>query len=158
MAREIIGTDDIIMFQDMALLKPPGVGREKPWHQDKAFFNIDLNATVVGVWIALDEATFENGCMHVLPGSHSEGPVPHFSRRDWQICDTDVALAKDVTVPLQPGGLLFFDGLIHHGTPANRTDTRRRAIQFHYVDRNVFTIPEDDRLAVYGLEGRGVTC
>ncbi|GAA1955116.1 phytanoyl-CoA dioxygenase family protein [Agromyces allii] len=157
-AREIIGTDDIIMFQDMALLKPPGVGREKPWHQDKAFFNIDLNATVVGVWIALDEATFENGCMHVLPGSHSEGPVPHFARRDWQICDTDVALARDVAVPLKPGGLLFFDGLIHHGTPANRTDTRRRAIQFHYVDRNVFTIPEEDRLEVYGLEGRGVTC
>ena len=61
-------------------------------------------------------------------------------------------------MPLQPGGLLFFDGLIHHGTPANGTDTRRRAIQFHYVDRNVFTIPEDDRLAAYGLEGRGVMC
>ena len=157
-AREIIGVDDIVMFQDMALLKPPGVGREKPWHQDKAFFNIDLNATVVGVWIALDEATFENGCMHVLPGSHAEGPVPHFARRDWQICDTDVALAKDVAVPLAPGGLLFFDGLIHHGTPANRTDSRRRALQFHYVDRRVVTIPEDDRLSVYGLEGRGATC
>lgn len=157
-ARKMIGTDDIILLQDMALLKPPGVGREKPWHQDKAFFNIDLNATVVGVWIALDEATFENGCMHVLPGSHKEGPMPHFVRRDWQICDTDVALAKDVAVPLAPGGLLFFDGLIHHGTPANRTKTRRRALQFHYVDRRAITIPEEERLAVYGLEGRGAEC
>lgn len=157
-AREVIGTNDIVLFQDMALLKPPGVGREKPWHQDKAFFNIDLTATVVGVWIALDEATFENGCMHVIPGSHKEGPVPHFARRDFQICDRDVAVAKDVAVPLAPGGLLFFDGLIHHGTPANRTRTRRRALQFHYVDRRAITIPEEERLAVYGLEGRGAEC
>ena len=51
-----------------------GGGREKPWHQDKAFFEIDVTSPVVGVWIALDEATPDNGCMHVIPGSHLEGP------------------------------------------------------------------------------------
>lgn len=157
-ARDILGTDDIILFQDMALLKPPGVGREKPWHQDKAIFNIDPGAAVLGVWIALDEATFDNGCMHVLPGSHRDGPVPHFARRDWQICDTDVALAKDVVVPLPPGGLLFFDGFLHHGTPPNRTGTRRRALQFHYIARDALRISVEERLAIYGLEGRGAEC
>ena len=56
----------------MALLKPPR-GREKPWHQDHAYFNLPLDTPIVGVWIALDEATPENGCMHVIPGSHREG-------------------------------------------------------------------------------------
>lgn len=154
----IIGTDDIVLLQDMALLKPPGGGREKPWHQDKAFFNLDLDATIVGVWIALDAATPENGCMHVIPGSHREGPIPHFKRRDWQICDTDVDTARNVVVPLGPGGLLFFDGYIHHGTPQNKTTTRRRALQFHYVARDVLRISEDERLAVFGLEGRGAEC
>ncbi len=156
--RALIGSSDVVLLQDMALLKPPGGGREKPWHQDKAFFNIDLEAPIVGVWIALDDATYDNGCMHVVPGSHREGPVPHFARRDWQICDHDVATARDVVVPLPAGGLLFFDGFIHHGTPTNRTDTRRRALQFHFVDRNAVRITEEDRLAVFGLEGRGAEC
>ena len=79
-----------VLFQDMALLKPPHIGREKPWHQDHAYFDLSLNTLVMGVWIALDEATTENGCMIIVPGSHRQGPVVHFKRRDWQICDTDV--------------------------------------------------------------------
>lgn len=121
------------MFQDMALVKPPGGGREKPWHQDKAYFDVSLDAPVVGVWIALDEATAANGCMHVIPGSHHDGPVVHFERRDWQICDTDVQVDQDVMAPLEPGGALLFDGLLHHGTPPNTSDRRRRALQFHYT-------------------------
>ena len=156
--RQVLGTDDIVMSQDMALLKPPGGGREKPWHQDKAFFNLDLDAPVVGVWIALDEATPQNGCMHVIPGSHRDGAVPHFARRDWQICDSSVATWSDVVVPLAPGGLLLFDGYLHHGTPANRTTSRRRALQFHYVRSDTLTITDDERMAVFGSEGRGVEC
>lgn len=146
------------MFQDMALIKPPGVGREKPWHQDKAFFTISLTAPVVGVWIALDPATAENGCMHVIPGSHLEGPVLHFRRRDWQICDTDIQRKRDVVVPLEPGGLLLFDGLIHHGTPANRTNLRRRAVQFHYTSPDAAWNDEGYRQRHFGSEGKDVTC
>ncbi|MFW6213947.1 MAG: phytanoyl-CoA dioxygenase family protein [Spirochaetota bacterium] len=40
----------------MALVKPPG-GREKPWHQDHACFDLPLDSTIVGVWIALGHAT-----------------------------------------------------------------------------------------------------
>lgn len=156
--RRLIGHEEPTMFQDMALLKPPGVGREKPWHQDKAFFTISLTAPVVGVWIALDPATPENGCMHVIPGSQKEGPVLHFRRRDWQICDSEVQGARDVMVPLPPGGLLFFDGLIHHGTPANRTDTRRRAVQFHYTSPDAAWQDEGYRQRHFGSEGKDVTC
>jgi phytanoyl-CoA hydroxylase len=156
--RALIGKDELVMFQDMALLKPPGGGREKPWHQDKAFFAIDVTTPVVGVWIALDEATPDNGCMHVIPGSHLEGPQVHFNRRDFQICDTNVAGDRDVMVPLGPGGLLFFDGLIHHGTPANRTPHRRRALQFHYCAAEAPWGTEEQRLALFGSEGKGATC
>ncbi len=146
------------MFQDMALIKPPGGGREKPWHQDKAYFDMKVDTPVVGVWIALDPATPENGCMHVIPGSHRDGPVVHFKRRDWQLCDTAVETARDVVVPLAPGGLLLFDGLIHHGTPANLTQERRRAVQFHYAARSAVWTDEEERLAIFGGEGRGVSC
>lgn len=150
--------DEPVKFQDMAMLKPPSGGREKPWHQDKAFFDMDLSNPVVGVWIALDPATPENGCMHVIPGSHKEGPVVHFARRDWQICDDQVQTARDVMVPLEPGGVLLFDGLIHHGTPTNRTNQRRRAIQFHYTGRHAIWTSTESRLAIFGSEGKDVEC
>ena len=156
--RRIIGEDELDMFQDMALIKPPRIGREKPWHQDMAYFNLPLDTIVVGAWIALDEATVENGCMMVIPGSHKQGAVIHFRQRDWQICDTDVHLDGAVAVPLKPGDCLLFHGLIHHGTPANRTHNRRRALQFHYRAASVSKTSESDRLAHFGSEGKGVTC
>jgi phytanoyl-CoA hydroxylase len=150
--------DTPALFQDQALLKPPLIGREKPWHQDNAYFNLPPETTVVGVWIALDEATPENGCMFVIPGSHRAGPVIHFKRRDWQICDTDVAADAAWTVPLKPGGCLLFHGLLHHGTPPSRSPQRRRALQFHYKPASVVQIAPEQRLAIFGSEGKDVSC
>lgn len=156
--QRIIGEDDLSMFQDMALLKPPRVGREKPWHQDLAYFNLPLDTTVVGAWIALDKATVENGCMIIVPGSHKKGAVIHFKRRDWQICDTEVMNDVAVAVPLKPGGCLLFHGLIHHGTPANLTDAPRRALQFHYRSARIESTSDQARMAAFGSEGKNVSC
>jgi phytanoyl-CoA hydroxylase len=145
------------LFQDMALLKPPG-GREKPWHQDHAYFNFPNGTPVVGVWIALDEATPENGCMRMRPGTHRDGPVIHFQRRDWQICDTDQRARPVVAVPLPPGGCLLFDGLCQHGTPYNPTSERRRAVQFHYAPASAQRTDDAERLATFGSEGKEVEC
>jgi phytanoyl-CoA hydroxylase len=150
--------DRPVLFQDQAMCKPPRVGREKPWHQDNAYFNLDPGTCVVGAWIALDPATPENGCMHVIPGSHLQGPVVHFRRRDWQICDAHVAVEQDVVVPLPPGGCLLFHGLLHHGTPANRSPERRRALQFHYRPAGAREIRPEERMAVFGSEGKDVSC
>lgn len=146
------------LFQDMALLKPPKIGREKPWHQDHAYFDLPLTTTVVGVWIALDEATTENGCMVIYPNSHKAGPVVHFQRRDWQICDTFGRQQEVVAVPLKPGGALFFHSLIQHGTPANNSTLRRRAVQFHYAPASAKKTVQEERLAIFGSEGKDVTC
>ena len=145
-------------FQEMALLKPPHIGREKPWHQDCAYFNLPLGTPVVGVWIALDEATIANGALHVIPGSHREGPVNHFRRRDWQICDSEVAVERDVAVPLKPGGALFWHGMTHHGSPRNQSGRRRRALQLHFRPRGVAETTTGDRMALFGGDVRGATC
>lgn len=157
--RRLLGGSEPAMFQDMALVKPPRLGREKPWHQDKAYFDYPLGTPVVGVWIALDEATVENGCMQFLPGRHREGPLVHFQRRDWQICDRDMLGRHSVAAPLAPGGLLFFDGLLPHGTPHNRSPKRRRALQFHYAPAGVAkNATSAERLAAFGSEGKNVSC
>jgi phytanoyl-CoA hydroxylase len=155
--RRLIG-EEPALFENKALIKPPRIGREKPWHQDHAYWNLPLDAKVVTVWIALDPATIENGCLFVIPGSHREGPVVHFRRRDWQICDDHVAVARVVAAPLAPGGCLFFDSMLHHGTPANSSPLRRRALQFVYVPASAARISQAERLAVFGSEGKDVTC
>jgi phytanoyl-CoA hydroxylase len=156
--RTLLGGGEPAMFQDMALIKPPRLGREKPWHQDKAYFEFPISTPVVGVWIALDEATIENGCMQVLPGRHREGPIVHFQRRDWQICDKMILGTKSAAVPLKPGGALLFDGMLPHGTPDNHSPSRRRALQFHYAPTGVAKAPKEERLAHFGSEGRDVSC
>lgn len=162
----LLGCDvgELELFQDMALLKPGG-GREKPWHQDKAFFNIGLDTNVVGCWIAIDSATCENGCMRIQRGGHKMGPRLHFFKRDYQICDSDAPSIKKgddiVAVPLAPGGLVLFNGLIPHGTPTNMTKERRRALQFHWVRRGVKRIEENQpggRTDIFGGQAKGLSC
>jgi len=155
---QLMGGRKPILFQTMCLLKPPHIGREKPWHQDHAYFNIAVEDRIVGVWIALDEATVDNGCMQLLDRGHTLGPIHHWKRRDWQICDTDILGKKSVAVPLKPGGALFFDSLLPHGTPTNRSPLRRRAMQFHYAPENHRAISNDQRMAVFGTEGKDVSC
>lgn len=155
---EQLAGEKTVKIQEMALLKPPQ-GREKPWHQDHAYFNSDNSKHIVGVWIALDEATIANGCMHVLPGKHHE-PVIHFSRRDWQICDTTTLAIKQkcLAIPLKPGSVLFFDSFLPHGTPTNNTNQRRRAIQLHFKPATAGDIETQDRMLVWGSEGKDVEC
>jgi phytanoyl-CoA hydroxylase len=153
--RLVGGTPEL--FQDMALVKPAR-GREKPWHQDHAYFNLALVTPIVGVWIPMGEVTPENGCMHMLAGGHKAGPRLHFKRRDWQICDTDVERTGRVAVPMQVGDVLFFDGKIPHGTPINRTDSFRWAVQYHYRPKAALAIDDAARLDAFGSEGKDVTC
>ena len=154
---DILG-EEPLLAQDMALLKPPHGGGEKPWHQDMAFGALSFKNPVIGVWIALDEAGLDNGCMHVIPGSHAEGATPHYAIRDWQICDTHVPVERDVTVPLKPGGVLFFHGLIKHGTPPNYSAKRRRALQFHYVGKSALKLSPEEYKRVFTNEMTDAEC
>ena len=154
--RRIIGGESRL-FQAMALVKPPG-GREKPWHQDHAYFDFPIDTRIAGVWIALERVTPENGCMFVLPGEHRLGPRLHFQRRDWQICDTEIYGRREVALPMESGDLMIFDAKLPHGTPTNRTNVQRWALQYHYVPSSAVKSDKQERLAVFGAEGRNVTC
>ena len=95
-----------VLLQEMALVKPPKVSGEKPWHQDAAYFRGSDPNLMFGVWIALDPATRENGCMEVIPGSHLCGPAPHMPARDINLCTIRpdlVRLEDRLALPMAPG-------------------------------------------------------
>ena len=146
------------MIQDMALIKPPFHGSEKPWHQDTAYFDWTPLGGIVGAWIALDPATVANGCMQVIPGSHLGGPTPHFHLRDCQLADERVAVARAHVVPLAPGGVLFFSGLTHHGTPPNLSGDRRRALQYHYAAANCRNMTIQEHAELFSEGGAYAGC
>lgn len=156
-AEAILGEEPVLV-QDMALLKPPHGGGEKPWHQDMAYGPLAYDKPVVGFWIALDEAALDNGCMHVIPRSHMTGGTPHYAVRDWQICDTNVQIEQDVAVPLPPGGAIVFHGMLHHGTPPNRSSKKRRALQLHYTGKSSKKIRPDEYKRIYTNEMTDAEC
>lgn len=129
-AEALLG-EESILFQTMALSKPPYIGTEKPWHQDNAYFSYTPLNKIVGVWIALDEAKVDNGCMHILPGMTGQA-LKHRHTFDCEIIPDRIPTEKIEAVELKPGGALFFSGMLPHETPTNRSPLRRRAMQFHY--------------------------
>ena len=119
-------------FQDMALIKPPRIGSIKPWHQDNAYFAVTPLDQIIGVWIALDDATVENGCMYVIPGGHLQGARKHYHDRDCEIMPDRIDESQAQAIELKAGGVLFFYGMLPHQTPPNTSAYRRRALQWHY--------------------------
>jgi phytanoyl-CoA hydroxylase len=146
----------------MALVKPPKVSGEKPWHQDAAYFRGSDPNLMFGVWMALDPATRENGCMEVIPASHLRGPAPHVPAEDINLCTIrpDLVHLRDrMALPMNPGDALIFHSLIHHYTAANRSNQRRRALQFHYHQVGLeWTSLEAHRALYHDADGEYAGC
>jgi phytanoyl-CoA hydroxylase len=126
---------DVDVFQSMFILKNPGAWGQ-PWHQDSYYFNFDQQPQV-GLWLAISEATLENGCLSVLPGSHENPVLTHVpDRREGanqgylEILDTDEAEA--IPVLMEPGDLLVFNSYLLHKSVDNRGTGRRAAMVYHY--------------------------
>jgi phytanoyl-CoA hydroxylase len=151
-----------VLFQEMALIKPPRIGADKPWHQDAAYFRITDPGLIAGVWIALDPALRQNGCMEVVPGSHLGGGVPHVHENDFNRCrivEEALRAEERVALEMQPGDALIFSALLHHYTAPNTSDLRRRAIQFHYHQIGaVWGGVEDHRRLYHFADGSYAGC
>ena len=136
------------LLRSAAMLKPPEIGSEKSFHQDAAYYPIRPYDHVT-VWVALDDATTENGCMRVVPGGHTDGLLNH-ETRDYE---TDIVVADDrydtddaVPVPMEAGSALFSHCLVPHYTEENRSSDWRRALIASYMtSRSRFTQPEEER-------------
>jgi len=134
--RALIGPR-VKVFRDQMLLKPPG-GQAKPVHQDQSYFRVQPVDALVTAWIALDDATLENGCMVYVPGSHRHATIfevaPDPERPVHHIPQTgDIALEEEVFCPVPRGSVIFHHGLTLHRSEVNRTETWRRALIFHYA-------------------------
>jgi phytanoyl-CoA hydroxylase len=127
---------NIQLYYSMMMMKPARQGMPAPWHQDFAFFVHD-RASLVACQVYLDDATTENGCIRVVPGSHKMGLLNHFKDGVFTEIvqgDTSSFDAKEVELPVKAGGMAFWHCLTLHSSHANTTERHRRAIVFEYKD------------------------
>ena len=147
------------LFQTMGLIKPARIGTDKPWHQDNAYFSVAPLDAIVGVWIALDDARVENGCMHVLEGGHKKGAMRHHHTYDCEIVEGRLDASRAKPIELDAGGVLFFYGMLPHQTPPNRSDHRRRALQYHYHAAHAEAVPTEEYNRLFAeADGTPASC
>jgi len=156
--RQIIG-EDVALKAEMALSKPPFIGSEKPWHQDNAYFNWLPLEKVATAWIALDDATVGNGCMHVIPGGHTLGALKHHHTIDCEILPDRIDKSEAVPLPMKAGGVMFFSAMLPHQTPPNQTAGRRRALQLQYRGVTTTQVSKEEFGKVFAeADGTPATC
>lgn len=124
-------------MQSMLFVKPGGLPGQA-WHQDERYIPT-RDRSLMGAWIALDDATVANGCLWVLPGSHRPG-VLHRTRshgRPDEFDPSEESFGFDdvgaIPVEVRAGDVVFFNGYLLHRSLRNRTDGTRRALVNHYM-------------------------
>lgn len=137
-----VGMGDALLLQSMYIFKQPHIGGEVSCHQDSTFLWTDP-PSVVGFWVALQDATIENGCLWAQPGGH-RGPVRKRFRRsadggtEFEVLDATPLPEPGgpELVPLEAaaGTLVVLHGALPHWSDVNRSSRSRHAYTVHVID------------------------
>lgn len=126
-------------MQSMLFVKAPGKAGQS-WHQDE-YYIPTRDRSLTGVWIAIDDASLENGCLWIIPGSNMSGyimdRVPNTSAEYADVDTVDVSgFEKENIIPVEvkSGSVVFFNGYTLHSSQKNKTeDCFRTALVNHYM-------------------------
>ncbi len=142
---QLTGQRDLHVWHDQIQYKPAQTGGATNWHQDAPLWPIIKPMTPVSAWIPMDDATEENGCMWMVPGSHKWGNQMEFLRTQGHLQTLeefenlagfetpDGARPVPVPWPVKRGEVSFHHSLTWHGSPFNASARPRRAIAIHYM-------------------------
>jgi len=128
--RDLVGPD-VNLYWDQAVYKKPEKPRRFPWHQDNGYAYVEPQQYLT-CWVALTDATVDNGCPWVVPGLHRSGTLRHtyVDPLGWE-CLSEPAGAVAAEVPA--GGAVVFSSLTPHLTGPNTTDAVRKAYILQYA-------------------------
>ncbi len=136
-----LGLEEPVLWQSMVIFKQPRIGGAVRWHQDASYLFTEPSS-VVGAWLALEDATRRNGCLLVQPGGH-RSPLRERYRVDWvrrcghlETLDESPWPSEEATVALEvpAGSLVLFHDHLPHASAANLSPRRRLALTFHFAD------------------------
>lgn len=103
------------------------------WHQDRGVTHAEADETdMVTVWIAVTDATPENGCLQVLPQSKGQEMLPHCPRTQTGIAEGFIDETAGVPLPVKSGGVVLFHPLTPHASLRNTTDCFRWSFDIRF--------------------------
>ncbi|MDE2853080.1 MAG: phytanoyl-CoA dioxygenase family protein [Chloroflexota bacterium] len=135
MASELAGVDGMRIWHDQALNKQPWAN-PTGWHLDNPLWSYS-SRDALSIWVALDDATLQNGCLYFLPGAHKTATFdtsnigPNIS--DLFDLYPQWAKLESAPAPMKAGSCSFHNGLMPHGAGANMTPGWRRAMTCGYM-------------------------
>jgi phytanoyl-CoA hydroxylase len=140
--RDLLGSD-VNLYWDQAVYKKTEKPRSFPWHQDTGYNFVEPQSYLT-CWLALTDATEENGCPWVIPGAHLGGTLHHrwVDPLGWQCLDNP---ANAVPAPVRAGGAVVFSSLTPHSTGPNATDNVRKAYIVQYALAGTCAMEGDPR-------------
>lgn len=126
---DLVGPD-ADLYWDQAVYKKPQKPRRFPWHQDNGYTFVRPQQYLT-CWVALTDATLDNGCPQVAPGVHRHGTLAHtyVEPLGWECFASP---GEVVTVPVAAGSIVVFSSLTPHLTGPNTTDAVRKAYIVQY--------------------------
>ncbi|MCH8203100.1 MAG: phytanoyl-CoA dioxygenase family protein [Proteobacteria bacterium] len=136
-----LGIAEPLLLQSMYIFKPPHIGGEVQYHQDATYLWTEPQSCL-GLWVALEDATLDNGCLRGIPGSHLEpSPRRRYRRKsseyraEIEVLDSRI-WPLDEAVPLEArcGSVIVLHGQFAHGSGPNRSEHSREAYSLHIVD------------------------
>ena len=140
--RDLLG-EDVIAWGCHYFCKMPHDGKTVAWHQDASYWPLTPSRTAT-VWLALDDADQENGCMQYIPGSHLHGHIDWRSSGDSEsnVLNQTVESPEQygeapVFVELKAGEASIHSDLLLHGSEANQSDRRRCGLTLRYCAAEV---------------------
>jgi ectoine hydroxylase-related dioxygenase (phytanoyl-CoA dioxygenase family) len=149
---------DVALFASHYISKPPYSGQPVLWHQDSAFWPLEP-MEVVTLWLAVDHSTADNGCVRLIPGSHTR-PIEAMRENTGvasvlgQEIAVDVDESAAVDVVLRPGDVEVHHPNIIHGSNANASPMRRCGLTIRYIPTSTrITDPQQPFPSAFHLRG-----
>ncbi len=140
-----VGASQPVIVQSQYIFKQPNIGAKVNPHIDSTFIYTEP-MTCVAAWIAMQDATEENGCLNVIPGSHLSYPIQEryiknedgmstsFTKTAHERVDWDLDQLQPL--PVKKGSLVLLHGELVHASKANISDKSRHAFVLHIVDQS----------------------
>ena len=175
MVGQVLGSD-LILWNSSLFAKPAKNGKKTPWHQDGEYWPIRPLETCT-VWIAIDDATKENGCLKFMRGSHKDKRLrPHRTSDDpnftlhQELLESEYDDQKAFHLELKAGQMSLHDVYLLHGSEANSSSNPRRGMTMRFMpgtsifDRekanqlhNELGVPDHTKRTIFLMRGKDQT-
>jgi len=130
---------DVDLYWNQSVYKMPEGTKEFPWHQDDGYTPVSPSPYLT-LWLAINDATPENGCISALPGSHRRGLLPHEETPLGLACHPADDPDQGVRVPVRAGSIAVFWSLTAHKSGANVSTGIRKAYIIQYAKAGLVSL------------------